>query len=304
MTTPSFYAIIPAHVRYSKDLEPNAKLLYGEITALCSVEGYCWASNDYFAELFDVEDRTITNWLKSLKDNGFIFVETKTEGLQRERKIWVSLEIKNMFTKGKKFPDVRKKISQRMEKNFLCINKDSNTSITTEEKESSLRSDDPIHISKDRLIEAQDTANYFYQKVKSVHPTLKEPNMEAWTSVIEKTHRIDKRPYKEMQELIDWCIDVSDFWVKVLQSPEGLRKHYSKIIAQMRPPETKETQGNKNRDCAKKVFNYLKSIGDSKRMGLNKFDVYSYEKNETLRYDMNPFEFEKIIMDWFGLTKE
>ena len=30
--TPNYYAIIPANVRYA-DLKPNAKLLYGEITA-------------------------------------------------------------------------------------------------------------------------------------------------------------------------------------------------------------------------------------------------------------------------------
>lgn len=68
----SYYAVIPANVRYDEELPPNAKLLYGEITALCNSEGYCWASNKYFAELYGVADRTIRRWLKELNDRGYI----------------------------------------------------------------------------------------------------------------------------------------------------------------------------------------------------------------------------------------
>jgi hypothetical protein len=69
---PNYYAIIPANVRYSENLTGNAKLLYGEITALANQKGYCWASNDYFAKLYNTQSRTIIRWINSLVDNGFI----------------------------------------------------------------------------------------------------------------------------------------------------------------------------------------------------------------------------------------
>lgn len=71
----SYYAVIPANVRYDKSLPPNAKLLYGEITALCNQEGYCWATNDYFANLYGCGKQAISRWLASLKDKGYIETE-------------------------------------------------------------------------------------------------------------------------------------------------------------------------------------------------------------------------------------
>ena len=69
---PGFYAIIPAFVRYDKELKPNAKLLYGEITALCNQNGYCYASNNYFAELYGVDKMTVSKWIKQLIDKGYL----------------------------------------------------------------------------------------------------------------------------------------------------------------------------------------------------------------------------------------
>lgn len=71
MENPSYYAIIPANVRYAP-ITPNAKLLYGEITALASKTGTCWATNGYFANLYGTSIRTVQRWFGELLDGGFI----------------------------------------------------------------------------------------------------------------------------------------------------------------------------------------------------------------------------------------
>jgi|MDSW01.2.fsa_nt_gb hypothetical protein len=74
INSPTYYAIIPSNVRYS-DLKPNAKLLYGEITALSNKHGFCFATNNYFAELYNVSKNTVSVWLRQLKEKNFIEIE-------------------------------------------------------------------------------------------------------------------------------------------------------------------------------------------------------------------------------------
>lgn len=69
---PNYYAVIPATVRYDKDLSSTAKLLYGEITSLANSKGYCWATNSYFQDLYNISDRQVQRILKQLFDKNYI----------------------------------------------------------------------------------------------------------------------------------------------------------------------------------------------------------------------------------------
>lgn len=98
---PSYYAVIPARVRYS-DITANAKLLYGEITSLSNEKGYCWASNAHFAELYKVSEKQVSLWFKQLADKNFIEIELIKNQSGTLRKVYVMEEkVIRVLQKGK-----------------------------------------------------------------------------------------------------------------------------------------------------------------------------------------------------------
>lgn len=89
---PSYYAIIPANVRYDKALKPMEKIMFAEITALTESSGYCHAGNSYFAELYEVSNTTVSKWISSLKKQGYIDTEVKyKDGTKEIEKRFITL---------------------------------------------------------------------------------------------------------------------------------------------------------------------------------------------------------------------
>jgi hypothetical protein len=164
---PNYYAIIPANVRYDKDLKDKAKLLYGEITALSDKYGYCYASNKYFAELYNVSITTISLLIKNLVENGYveseiIYKDGTKEILYRYLKIIKGGYLKN-FKEG-----------------YLKNFKDNNTSINN------------TSINKKENIKRK-----VFQK-----PTLEEVQEYC----IERNNNIDANNFIDFYESKDWYV--------------------------------------------------------------------------------------------------
>lgn len=92
---PGYYAIIPADVRYDDKIPANAKLLYGEISALIGVDGYCFASNQYFADLYGVTQSTVTRLITKLEEEGYIKreLEKDASGKVARRKLYLTVSM-------------------------------------------------------------------------------------------------------------------------------------------------------------------------------------------------------------------
>ena len=130
MEAPGYYGILPANVRYDKNLKPMEKIMYSELTALCNKNGYCNATNSYFAELYEVSKNTVSLWINDLEKAGYIKIkliyEVGTKNI-KERKIYIADPItKNNDTYHEKEVDP---ITKNNDTPITKNREDNNTSI-------------------------------------------------------------------------------------------------------------------------------------------------------------------------------
>ena len=244
---PSYYSIIPATVRYNHNLKANEKLMYGEITALSSKNGYCWAENRYFAELYDVHKITISKWLKNLEDNGYIRTELKyVYGTKQvsKRLIYINDTPISQIAKGYKSNDYDP-VSQNA-KEELSTTSNNNTS-----NNSTSRSKLKFETHHLKL------AELLYKQIQSNLPNFKEPNLEMWANEFRLIMERDKREGEEIQKLIIKS-QSDDFWKKNILSPSKLRKQYDRLVIEFEGKNNFKPVNNiKTGDNA---FDYLEGL--------------------------------------------
>ena len=122
----NYYAIIPATVRYDKELKPSEKLLYGEITALANKYGFCYAKNRYFANLYNVSINTVSRWISHLQQLGYIKVDVIKNEMKEiiSRNIYI---IDTPYLQKNQYPYLQKdqeSIYKKVKDNNINMNKD------------------------------------------------------------------------------------------------------------------------------------------------------------------------------------
>ena len=122
---PSYYAIIPSSVRYDTKLSPVAKLLYGEISALTNKEGFCWAENEYFAELYNLHKQTISRLIQQLRHGGYVKITLE----YRKGSKQVKRRLLHILDEG-----INKNVDRYIQKTVFPIHKNVEEKINTTSK--------------------------------------------------------------------------------------------------------------------------------------------------------------------------
>lgn len=72
MENPSWAAVIPNKYLYAKDINAVQKILIGLISGLSNIKGYCFATNDYFADILDLSKVRVSQLITDLEKKGYL----------------------------------------------------------------------------------------------------------------------------------------------------------------------------------------------------------------------------------------
>lgn len=194
METPQnrgYIAIIPAVVRYDKELKPSEKLLFGEISALMDAKGYCWASNKYFADLYDVAVETVSRWITHLVKKGYVkskIVYAEDGKTVLQRKLWAILPVLDEDE-----DPINEKIKGIDEKIKTPLDEKIKTPIDEKVKE---------NVTSNELTRVNEKEN-----IKRKKEVFKKPTLEEVTAYIqERKSPIDSERFYAYYESVGWIV--------------------------------------------------------------------------------------------------
>ena len=185
--TPNYFGILPANVRYDKKLKPMEKILYTEITALANSKGYCYATNSYFANLYDVHKNTAGTWINNLEKLGYIksriIYETGTKNV-KERQLFIITPINEKID-----TPINKKIDTPINKKIEDNNTRYNNTSSNKKK---INKKENVEIIKIKSVyESKEFEKAFYDFIDMRVEIKKVPTKRAMEMIIKKLEKVD-----------------------------------------------------------------------------------------------------------------
>lgn len=102
-------------------------------------------------------------------------------------------------------------------------------------------------------------SSYLWDWIVDNNKEAKKPNLQKWSETFDLIMRIDKREVENIKTVIAFC-QKDEFWYKNILSPSTLRKHYDKLILQMKNPKYAKTNSNpKNQfveNCSSRGYDF------------------------------------------------
>jgi hypothetical protein len=137
-------------------------------------------------------------------------------------------------------------------------------------------------------------ALFLYEKLKSIHPTMKEPKLASWQKQLEKLK--ERTTESDIKNVIEYIISThhdansNKWWATNIQAPTSLDNHFSKILAEMNNKKQIKNDAKENEKFAQVIYDkYQKILNNELRKGYNYLEFISASNSIELKFDQKDF---------------
>lgn len=250
----NYFLIIPCRVMDDPQIDDATAILFGRIMSLSNNKQYCFASDEYLANLTKCKLRTLQYRLKKLKDRGHIKIETKKKGMLWDRRIYPNLNYEPHEDASRSATQCASETHQVAEEQY----KNNNNKKERESRNSVPLSEHAFGLS-----------DFLFSKIKESNEKFKKPNREKWALEIDRMNRLDGYSWEDIKGLIEFAHS-SDFWKGNIHCPATLRKQATKLTIQMKTSQKKspiEEKSERMEESMKYAEEMIKKIPITKGGG-------------------------------------
>jgi DNA-binding PadR family transcriptional regulator len=224
----SFDCVLPSAIFFNSNLEPACIKFYAIIRNLTKKHGYCYATNEYLEGILGCSTASIKRWLGSLEEEGYLEVETEKNGINWQRRIYLSDKFKIELRRLKNEPPPAQKCTPPSSKMSPIIEEYS------KEREIKEEVRPPASHSQ-----ARGYSQLLLEAIKKTKPDIKPPNLGSWEKEIDRMLRLDKRSEESLKAILQWLpkapMGSNGFcWANNILSAEALRTQFDKLELAMK----------------------------------------------------------------------
>lgn len=221
---PSYYAVLPAYIRYDNELSSFEKLLYAEISALANKSGICWAENTYFAKLFQKNTVTISRAIKKIERKDYIIVTYQKNGSQVVlRAIQIHVPEMLMAEEDESIENQDETVNESEVTVNVAVNKNANRTVNKNAKENNTRDDKEI----------------LNNKLLSIKKKFKKPTLEEISAYcVERKNNVNPEKFLNYYESNGWRVGKNPMkdwkacirtWEQNNKKQEGVKNNYARL---------------------------------------------------------------------------
>lgn len=202
---------------------PLRKLVLLKLADNANDQGECWPSYQYIADQCEMSKRSVMTHINKLIEDGILRKEIRLGGDKKNKSNLYTLMLGGAGDSLGGAGDSLGGSAGAAPRTYHSLESIKEpTHVSAEPKLSKFKFND----------EQMRFADWFFEKIKTVAPAIKKPNLDSWANTVRLMNENDNVSLRDMAEVFNWA-NSDSFWQTNILSIDKFRKQYPQLSAKM-----------------------------------------------------------------------